>query len=229
MDERFSATIDNESSKQEVCAVITSAIAERSLREDWTRQYWLRATLSSTPGEPPPRLDLDFADRVMAALDSSEAAGDRAEFMVDTEAGSSRVVPFEQARRRHKYPRSGWRAGLGMAAAASVVGVVVFAYSPFGAQHRAGSRDEHGGAVTRTAGGSMTRTVVDTGRAQAGSSRQRRSNNPTHRNWSVSNPALRRELNGYLAEHNGLARNFGLSASTPTMVHATTYRTQANQ
>src|SRR5699024_9294215 len=40
--------------------------------------------------------------------------------------------------------------------------------------------------------------------------------------WQVSDPALANRLNGFLVEHNGLARGYGLGATTPGFVRVAT-------
>lgn len=47
--------------------------------------------------------------------------------------------------------------------------------------------------------------------------------------WSVSDPALRDELNGYLVDHNGMARGYGLSGTTPALVRVATYGQETTQ
>ena len=47
--------------------------------------------------------------------------------------------------------------------------------------------------------------------------------------WSISDPALESELNGYLVEHNGLARSYGMSGTTPAFVRVATYGQETTQ
>lgn len=47
--------------------------------------------------------------------------------------------------------------------------------------------------------------------------------------WSVSDPGLRDELNGYLVDHNGMARGYGLSGTTPALVRVATYGQETTQ
>lgn len=47
--------------------------------------------------------------------------------------------------------------------------------------------------------------------------------------WSVSDPGLRDELNGYLVDHNGMARGYGLSGTTPALVRVATYGQETAQ
>ncbi|MDA3921535.1 MAG: sigma-E factor negative regulatory protein [Salinisphaera sp.] len=47
--------------------------------------------------------------------------------------------------------------------------------------------------------------------------------------WSVSDPALQDELNGYLVDHNGMSRGYGLSGTTPALVRVATYGQETTQ
>lgn len=227
MDERFSATLDNEASRDDVDAAITAALTEPEVRACWTRQYWVRAALQTTPGEPQPRLDADFADRVMAAL----PAGDRVTASAEEPAvdETANVISLS-SRRRHGSHRAAWRSGLGAAAAASVVGIVVFAYAPFGTYDSARGTDDRGNntmAIQSMTAGMMKTVARRKSRQSVSASEGHEPRGRSDTRWSVSNPALRRELNSYLVEHHNLARNFGFSASTESLVQAAAYRNQA--
>src|SRR5699024_51593 len=41
--------------------------------------------------------------------------------------------------------------------------------------------------------------------------------------WNVSDPAVRDELNGYLADHNGMAGGYGMYRTTPALVRVAAY------
>lgn len=71
--------------------------------------------------------------------------------------------------------------------------------------------------LSNTVGG--TRAVADVQPASQGPADQ----------WSVSDPALRSELNGYLVDHNGMARGYGLSGTTPALVRVATYGQETTQ
>ncbi|NNC23037.1 hypothetical protein HKX42_04190 [Salinisphaera sp. USBA-960] len=229
MDERFSAAIDNEASHDEVAMAIDAAIADRAVRDCWTRQYWLQTTLQHPNETPVSHLDIGFADRVMTAIEADQGS-------TSAPPETERTIDFESKRRVRRGDRGsgrgGWRTSLGAAAAASVVGFVVYAYAPLGGQHLVPSNDtghSTSPVAEKTSGGGATQTVANT---SASPSSDRSRSGRTRResgHWSVSDPDLRRELNGYLVEHNGVSRNFGLSASAASLVQATAYRTQTHQ
>ncbi len=236
MDERFSAVLDEEASIEEIEAVIDTVLNDEDARECWTRQYMLKAVLQEEISSQPVTFDAGFADRVMAELyaeDSAQASGRPTQ---PAPVGLHSIRSRWRQRRRGGRS-TGLRTGFGAAAAASIVGVVVFAYAPFGEQnhtpshsHRTASRSTVNHASVNAPTG-LRRTVADNHHNGQPSNRIRHrvpSQQSNNGRWSVSDPALRRELNGYLIQHNGLARNFGLSASTPTFVHAATYRTRTS-
>lgn len=229
MDERFSATLDNEASRDDVDAAINAALAEPDARACWTRQYWIRAALQTTPGESQPRLDSGFADRVMAALPvDSQAMASAAE----SAAGETDNVVSLSSRGRSRTHRTAWRNGFGAAAAASIVGVVIFAYAPYGAYDTASGVDGGSGdaIATQSMAAGMMQTVAsrESQRSMAPVGTRGEQIQPDTR-WSVSSPALRHELNSYLVEHHSLARTFGFSASTGSLVQAVAYRNQSSR
>lgn len=229
MDERFSATLDNEASRNDVDAAISAALAEPDARACWTRQYWMRAALQATPGEPQPRLDANFADRVMAALPvDSRVKVSGAESGADEAANVANL----SSRRRSRTHRTAWRNGFGVAAAASIVGVVIFAYAPYGTYDTASGVDDHSdntiAAQSMAAGMMQTVASRESPRSMASVEARGEQNKPDTK-WSVSSPALRRELNSYLVEHHSLARTFGFSASTESLVQAVAYRNQTSR
>lgn len=230
MDERLSAAIDNEACRDDINAIIDLAGDDQSVRHCWTRQYWLQTTLQSGPGDAAVPLDLGFADRVIAAIDSEESMSGKA--ASSGAVDRSTIVAFESERRRRHTNRTKWRSGVGTAAAASVVGVIVWAYAPLGIQNSEsapGSSSTGKPVVENASSGADTTRTVATGNAEPtkrSTNTQLDGRTQSDDRWSVSNPELRKELNGFLVEHNGLARNFGLSASTPSLVQAATYKAQ---
>jgi hypothetical protein len=144
--------------------------------------------------------DPGFADRIGMALD----------------AGGSDVAEFGQmpsfvARRR-------WRAAAGLAAAASVVGAVLMVAEPLG-------RDVDDSSPVVTDAGDAA-PVAATERPEGEMVAEVRG--PAD-HWSVSDPAVEDQLNGYLLEHNGLARGYGVSGATPSFLRVATYGQGANR
>lgn len=226
MNEQFSAFLDGEASRDEADAAIHALLNDAHLRESWSRQHWLRTTLRAPGGEAATALDSGFSSRVMAAI-AAERAGSAATVPIKT-PGGARAVPLRARAARR------WRSMAGLAAAASAAGVVLLVSHPLQRDETPMSADA-GGAITSTATatasadavGDATRMVASNTLSsdrlgQAGPSdaaAQRGSSN----HWSVSDPALENELNGYLVEHNGLARGYGMSGTTPGFVRVATY------
>lgn len=254
MNEQLSAFLDNEATRDEADSVVNALLRDEALRDSWTRQHWIRTTLRSHSAEPVVDVDTGFANRVMAAI----AAYDHPE----TVAPSSTVVsmtPRVRTRTRR------WRGVAGVAAAASVAGVVLLAGNPFvrsgtsGSEGRVAAAGNNSQTTTRTrdvtdserqgfgsgswnnqladfssvqaqparvqtvaAGGPASRMNVQTARGVGGS------DGPAD-HWSVSDPAVRDELNGYLVDHNGMARGYGMTSTTPALVRVAAYGQDVTQ
>lgn len=201
IDERFSAYLDGEASPSETEAVLSEMDRDPGLRAAWGRQHWLRSALRDA--DTAAAYDSGFADRVARAIDDDDRGPSRRD----------RVVPFP-ARRR-------WRAAASLAAAASVVGAVLLVAEPLGRDTGIPAvggttlaGDDAAGpavAVSGTSGGE-TRAAVNVARS-----------NRAADHWSVSDPAVEDQLNGYLLEHNGLARGYGMSGATPSFLRVATY------
>ncbi|MGB7754453.1 MAG: sigma-E factor negative regulatory protein [Salinisphaera sp.] len=250
MNEQLSAFLDNEATRDEADSVVNALLRDESLRDSWTRQHWIRTTLRSHSAEPAVNVDTDFANRVMSAI----AADDHPE----TVASSSNVVTMTPRRRTRR-----WRGVAGMAAAASVAGVVFLAGNPFvrsgtsGAEGRVAAANN---SPTATRGdtsnterqgfgsGGWNDQLADFSSVQAQPARAEtvaaggpasRMNMQASRglptsdgpadHWSVSDPAVRDELNGYLVDHNGMARGYGMSSTTPALVRVAAYGQDVTQ
>ncbi len=163
MNEQLSAFLDNEATRDEADSVVNALLRDESLRDSWTRQHWIRTTLRSHSAEPAVNVDTDFANRVMSAI----AADDHPE----TVASSSNVVTMTPRRRTRR-----WRGVAGMAAAASVAGVVFLAGNPF---VRSGTSGAEGRVAA--ANNSPTATRSDTVQYRATGLWQRRLERPIGR------------------------------------------------
>lgn len=225
MNEQFSAFLDGEATRDETDSVISALLRDEQLRESWGRQHWLRTTLRAHSGEAGVSLDSDFSDRVMAAI-----ADDKPE-----DLPTRRVVPMRVAARRR------WRSMAGMAAVASAAGIVMLVSNPL---QRGGVADGAGQTIASTTTGPAA--TAGAAGASAGdvqlasndlSSDMLRKAGPSEAavqrgpadHWSVSDPDLQDELNGYLVEHNGLARGYGMSGTTPGFVRVATYGQETPQ
>lgn len=199
IDERFSAYLDGEATPEETEAVWSGLERDPALREAWGRQHWLRSLLRDADSSA--AYDQDFALRVGQALDADSR-------------GPEKVVPLT--------PRRRWRAAASLAAAASIVGAVMLVAEPLGsdgepavsvvADAETGSADESAEAETNE---QPAVTVADSG--------------PSPDHWTVSDPDVADQLNGYLLEHNGLARGYGMSGATPSLLRVATYGQGSNR
>lgn len=241
MNEQLSAFLDNEASRGEADSVVNALLRDESLRESWTRQYWIRTTLRAHQAEPAVAVDADFSRRVMQAIAAAEDAA--------PPHALARVVPITARRRGRR-----WRGVAGLAAAASVAGVVFLAGTPLlrnaANDARMASTGSASGAATPTRQQGMRsetlassgfnnrladfgsissattgrlQTVATTGEATGPGASRPAAGGSSAEHWSVSDPAVRDELNGYLVDHNGMARGYGLSSTTPALVRVATY------
>lgn len=228
MDEKFSAFLDNEATRDEADSVVNGLLRDETLRVSWTRQYRIREALRSSAGDPEVALDSDFSERVMQAV--------RAE----AQAEHPTLVPMARPAHRRR-----WKTMAGFAVAASAAGLALFATQPL--QHMSDSVPAQTPAQTLASAPASNLAVGDSadnaGIASAGLSDTPQMNRAqslatgTVRNvansqdfgqdeanqWQVSDPALANRLNGFLVEHNGLARGYGLGATTPGFVRVATY------
>ncbi|MAS09364.1 sigma-E factor negative regulatory protein [Endozoicomonas sp. G2_2] len=226
MNEQFSAFLDGEATRDEADSVISALLRDNQLRDSWGRQHWLRTTLRAHSGEIAVPLDQDFSSRVMAAI-----ADDKPESMA-----ARRVVPMRVAARRR------WRSMAGLAAVASAAGIVLLVSNPL---QRDGAGGTAPGATVASTASSAASPVAAASAGGAGemvasnelSSDMLRKAGPSSAaiqqgpadHWSVSDPDLQDELNGYLVEHNGLARGYGMSGTTPGFVRVATYGQETTQ
>ena len=222
MNEQFSAFLDGEATRDEADSVISALLRDNQLRDSWGRQHWLRTTLRAHSGEVAVPLDRDFSSRVMAAISE-----DKPESMA-----ARRVVPMRVAARRR------WRSMAGLAAVASAAGIVLLVSNPL--QRDGSGGTSPGTTVAANASPVSSATADDAGGMVASndlSSDMLRKAGPSNAaiqqgpadHWSVSDPDLEDELNGYLVEHNGLARGYGMSGTTPGFVRVATYGQETTQ
>lgn len=231
MNERFSAFLDNEATRDEADSVVNRLLSDPELRDSWSRQHWLRTTLRAHRGETAVPLDTGFSDRVMQAIAAED--GDT----VETSASRAVSVPRARAPRRRR-----WRNMAGLAVAASAAGFVFLVNPalqqeseadraktpPMSATSVASADATAAGARFETTEEVAARGGMDTAVVGDASARQTVREGPAD-HWSVSDPALEDELNSYLVEHNGLARGYGLSGTTPAFVRVATYGQESTQ
>lgn len=210
IDERFSAYLDGETSPSETEAILSELGRNPRLRAAWGRQQWLRSMLRDA--DTSAAYDPGFAERIGRALDAGGSE-------------RSRVITLT--------PRRRWRTAAGLAAAASVVGAVLLVAEPLGgdvddtasspvvadAEDTPPTVNPAAAQTTRTAAAETERSEVET------VAEIRR---PAD-HWSVSDPAVEDQLNGYLLEHNGLARGYGMSGATPSFLRVATYGQGTNR
>lgn len=222
MNEQFSAFLDGEATRDESDSVISALLRDNQLRDSWGRQHWLRTTLRAHSGEVAVPLDRDFSSRVMAAI-----AEDKPESMA-----ARRVVPMRVAARRR------WRSMAGLAAVASAAGIVLLVSNPLqrdgaGAAGPSATVASNASSVSAASAGGAGEMVASNELSsdmlrKAGPSSAAIQQGPAD-HWSVSDPDLEDELNGYLVEHNGLARGYGMSGTTPGFVRVATYGQETTQ
>lgn len=243
MNEQLSAFLDDETTRDEHEAVITALLRDEALRDSWTRQHQIRDVLRSAAGDSGVAVDMQFSARVMQAIGDETASAVKpvAEWQRDVNGGSSKVVPMARRRRRGGHH---WRNMAGLAVAASAAGVALFATQPLqqltttpipqavtqqastqAAADQTAMPDLHFEAVAtaddgasafdtpwQLANGFVRDVAAHVDQAQSAVD-----------HWSVSSPALANRLNDLLVEHNGLARGYGLGATTPAFVRVATY------
>lgn len=206
MNEQLSAYLDGEATPQETDNLFAALKRDADLRGTFSRQHWLRHALRENS---PVGLDSDFSARVMLSLDDESISNE----------SHSTVVPLQQPQRS---TRRWHKPAAGMALAASVVGAMVLINYP-------SSQGDNGFEEAQLAPNqtmAMNETAMAPQATQVALQTQtetRQVSPPDH--WSVSDPALEDQLNSYLLEHDGIARGYGLSGATPSLVRVATYGT----
>lgn len=244
MNEQFSAFLDNEATRDESDAVVNALLRDDKLRDSWTRQHWIREALRGAAGDPPVSLDAGFAGRVMQAARDEVVSGETAlDWQPNPHANTTHptVVTLSHPGQR----RRRWRNMAGLAVAASAAGFALLATQPLqemGMPMQATGSDGPA-QPTRVASANVAATGFDTDTAatnlggfgdfdMAGTLFSDLTQNVAARvaepeasadHWAVSDPTLASRLNGYLVEHNGLARGYGLSVTSPGFVRVATY------
>lgn len=197
INEKVSAYLDGECDDRESAEVADALMRDPEQRAAWQRQLWLRSALHSEREVAP--LDAGFADRVAAAIQD------------DAAAPAGKVVPLRSRRRRT------WRSTAGLAAAASVAAVAVLLSQPVTNVDMPSVA-----APVMSADVTESNPVADITQVAANQPRDdRRERDADH--WSVSDPAVADQLHGYLIEHNGVSRGYGLSSATPSFLRVATY------
>lgn len=249
MNEQFSAFLDNETTRDENDAVISALLRDETLRDSWSRQHQIRDALRSTAGDAAVVIDTQFSVRVMQAIrdDIAPAAAEPInDWQRDVNSGRTpTVVPMRRKRRRGHH----WRNMAGLAVAASAAGVALFATQPLqqlmtpGTALPAAVQAVTQQASTMAAADSDAmpdlhfETVATANADSSGFDTPWQMANGFVRDvaarvdkaqaavdhWSVTSPALANRLNDLLVEHNGLARGYGLGATTPAFVRVATY------
>ena len=253
MNERLSAFLDGEASRDDIEAVLAELLRDETARDSWSRQNWIRTTLRAAETEKPIALELGFSNRVMQAIESE----DQQDTVVPMTTPAV-TAPAAPTRSRRRLGSRAWQGMAGMGMAAAVAGVVFVSASPFGQTGRGtsagtvattnpSSARTSRNTATSNADTATTRTAragfdsarwndqlvdFDTVRAPTSASVHRvaaRASTSASDRWSVNDPAVREELNGYLVDHNGMARGYGMSSTTPAYVRVATYGQGATQ
>ena len=256
MNEQLSAFLDNEATRDEADSVVNALLRDEALRDSWTRQHWIRTTLRSHSAEPAVDVDTGFANRVMSAIAADEhpetvapnsnivpmaprvrrtrtrrwrgVAGMAAAASVagvvllagnpfvrtGTSGSEGRVATAENnqatarsggaadsQRERQGFGSGGWNNQLAD-------------FSSVQAQ----TARVHNVAATGSASRMNAQGASGMGASDASAD-----------HWSVSDPAVRDELNGYLVDHNGMARGYGMSSTTPALVRVAAYGQDVTQ
>lgn len=224
INEQISAYLDGEASTQETENLLATYRRDPAVRQAMSRQYWLRHALRD--GRPV-ALNSDFSSRVLAQLDDA----DESQPALDTFATqAAREVTHKPAANAARWQRP----VAGFAIAASVVGALVLVGNPLGSNSSQPASSELAsplnspvnppGTTLQAATESATpKAAADFNANRAPTTLQTARSTVPVDHWSVADPALEDQLNGYLIEHNGFARGYGLSGATPSLVRVATY------
>lgn len=213
INEKISAYLDGEATPQEVENTTAALLRDPALRGELGRQHWLRHALRDSR---PLALDAGFSSRVLAGLDAQDEAP----------VQRSNVAAFRP--RKVSTPRW-YRQAAGLAVAASVIGAVVLVSNPL---DEPSPLDDSQALQSQNAAPVQQAATFPAATQQVALQQQQRSPAATSvqtqqaaaDHWAVSDPDLQDQLNGYLLEHDGLARGYGLSGATPSLVRVATYR-----
>lgn len=237
MNEQFSAFLDGEATRDEADSVINSLLRDESLRDSWSRQHRIREVLRSARGESDVALDMAFSERVMQAVRAPQQPAFRP--LASSDRAAAAAMPRPRQRRRRRI-----RGMAGFAVAASTVGFALLVAQPTltgpgqgpapgtvetlasqpGAADGIGATD-----ATRVAlAGSSDKPRLQLAESLSGDLFNNRdiygkASQEAVDHWEVSNPVLANRLNDYLVEHTGLARAYGLGATTPGFIRVATY------
>lgn len=218
INEKISAYFDGEATAEEVENATAALLRDPALRSALSRHHWVRHALrDSRPVAPA----ADFSARVLAGLDSSDNQ-DGVDGPNEAPVWRPNIVPL----RAHKTARPRWRRRqtAGLAVAASLVGAVVLVNNPFAEAPTAAHSPAPAPIQQASLLPAQTQQVA---LQQPQPQQQRAQARDAADHWTVSDPNLQNQLNGYLLEHDGLARSYGFSGATPSLVRAVTY-TQVN-
>ena len=257
MNERLSAFLDGEASSDDIEAVLAQLLRDETTRDSWSRQNWIRTTLRAAETEKPIALDLGFSNRVMQAIESEDQRETVVPMV--TSASTAPSTATRSRRRLGSRAWQGMAGMGMAAAVAGVVFVSASPFGQNGRSTSAGTVATTNPSSARTSRNVATSSadtaaatrgartgfgsaqwndqLVDFGTVRAANA----SSSASVRNvsaqastsasdrWSVNDPAVREELNGYLVDHNGMARGYGMSSTTPAYVRVATYGQGATQ
>jgi negative regulator of sigma E activity len=183
MDEKISAFLDGETSREDTLEILARCTREPALRALLDRQQRARAALRR---EAPAKVDATFADRVMARIAAEEGAA------------PAKVVELR--------PRSGVRWAAGLAMAASVTAVAILATNSF---HSLDALSSVYKSSALTARNDPTATATPAPESQIASE----GNPAAATRWEQLSQEDARQLNGYLISHNNYATEHGFGGA----------------
>ena len=254
INETLSAYLDGEAAPHEIEQSLLRLHNDAAARRGFSQQHWVRQALRQCAHDRhTPPLDTEFSARVLAALDGDAVQTDVAARQQDAgtpEHARPGVVALARRPATGAGARWGSRAA-GLAVAASAVVAALLLLGPQVEWPGVGSTTAPRLAATAQPVSDSTAQNPDTGRAFVSSAApttalqtqaqdyaqgqaqaqartvaartQPAASRPAD-HWSVSDPAVADQLNGYLLEHDGLARGYGLTSATPSLVRMATYR-----
>jgi len=215
INEQLSAYLDGEASAEETDNLVAALKRDPALRDTYSRQQWLRHALRDSQ---PVTLSVDISARVMASLEDDS---------LTTEKPHPSVVsmPSQSGAQKQAPKSSRWhRPAAGLAIAASVVGAMVLVTDPLGDPQTPGQTVEQLTQPVNLQPSAVAQSA-QTGQTRQVALQPQRAVVAPADHWAVSDPALEDQLNGYLIEHDGVARGYGLSGATPSLMRVATYGT----
>lgn len=257
MNEQLSAFLDGESSRDETDAVISGLLRDEALRDSWSRQHWIRTTLRAHASETVVDMDAGFSHRVMHAI-ANDSHVETVSTVVPMHVATPPRVRTRRWRGVAGMGMAAAVAGIVFMSGSPLLrqgGSDTRTARTEGTMPTASGRESRVADVSSASSergfasqgwndrladfstmtpqsASMRRVVASMGSAMGVSSADARAVSTAGDaadHWSVSDPAVRDELNGYLVDHNGMARGYGMSSTTPGYVRVATYGQGAAQ